>query len=158
MSVVERDTSKIALQPVTNTSVALYTCGTRSHVCQYCHALKWQAELSRGSICCFFGQSCSLKELFPRPFPQPLQDLLKFDLSSDATPSLSPTLIRKFRHHIREYNCALQMASSQIKIANPPQGISMIAIQGAIHHLIGPLVPAQDEEHQFAQFYTLLVY
>ena len=74
LAVVVRDTSKIALQPVTNTSVALYTCGTRSHVCQDCHALKWQAELSCGSICCFFGQSCSLKELFPRPFPQPLQD------------------------------------------------------------------------------------
>ena len=47
------------------------------------------------------------------------------------------------------------MASSQIKISNPPQGISMIAIKGAIHHLIGPLVPAQDEQHQFAQLYII---
>ena len=47
------------------------------------------------------------------------------------------------------------MASSQIKIANPPQGISMIAIKGAIHHLMGPLVPAQDEQHQFAQLYII---
>jgi len=47
------------------------------------------------------------------------------------------------------------MASSQIKIANPPQGISMIAIQGAIHHLMGPLVPAQDEQYQFAQLYII---
>ena len=146
---------KIALQPVTDTSVELYTCGRRSHVCQYCHALKWQPEVQLGSICCFFGQSCVLTQLFPSPFPQPLQDLLTFDLSSRENPCVPPTLIRNFRHNIRQYNCALQMASSQIKIANPPQGISMIAIKGAIHHLIGPLVPAQDEQHQFAQLYII---
>ena len=146
---------KIALQPVTDSSVELFSCGRRSHVCQYCHALKWLAEVSLGSICCFLGKSCSLNQLFPTPFPQPLQDLLKFDLSCNETPCMSTTLIRNFRHHIREYNCALQMASSQIKFANPPQGISMIAIKGAIHHLMGPLVPAQDEEHQFAQLYII---
>ena len=31
----------------------------------------------------------------------------------------------------------------------------MIAIKGAIHHLMGPLVPAQDEQHQFAQLYII---
>ena len=61
----------IALQPITDSSIKLFSCGRRSHVCQYCHALKWQAEVPLGSICCFFGQSCSLIQLFPRPFPQP---------------------------------------------------------------------------------------
>ena len=31
----------------------------------------------------------------------------------------------------------------------------MIAIKGAIHHLMGPVAPAQDEQHQFAQLYII---
>ena len=49
LTVVERHTSKIALQPVTNTSVALYTCGTRSHVLESLIWL-WMQLVSVGTV------------------------------------------------------------------------------------------------------------
>jgi hypothetical protein len=31
----------------------------------------------------------------------------------------------------------------------------MIAIKGAVHHLLGPLAPPQGSPHQFAQLYII---
>ncbi len=31
----------------------------------------------------------------------------------------------------------------------------MIAIRGAVHHLLGPLAPPQGSPHQFAQLYII---
>jgi hypothetical protein len=42
------------------------------------------------------------------------------------------------------------MASTGLHIHSPEQGISMIAIKGAVHHLLGPLQPAEHDVPQFA--------
>jgi hypothetical protein len=47
------------------------------------------------------------------------------------------------------------MASSDINIQSPVDGVSMIAIRGAMHHLLGPLAPPQGSPHQFAQLYII---
>jgi hypothetical protein len=47
------------------------------------------------------------------------------------------------------------MASSGINIQSPANGVSMIAIRGAVHHLLGPLAPPQGSPHQFAQLYII---
>jgi hypothetical protein len=47
------------------------------------------------------------------------------------------------------------MASSDINIQSPADGVSMIVIRGAVHHLLGPLAPPQGSPHQFAQLYII---
>ncbi len=47
------------------------------------------------------------------------------------------------------------MASSSINIQSPADGVSMIAIRGAMHHLLGLLAPPQGSPHQFAQLYII---
>jgi hypothetical protein len=47
------------------------------------------------------------------------------------------------------------MASSGINIQSPADGVSMIAIRGAVHHLVGPLAPFQGNPQQFAQLYII---
>jgi hypothetical protein len=47
------------------------------------------------------------------------------------------------------------MASSGINIKSPADGVSMIAIRGAVYHLLGPLAPLQGSPHQFAQLYII---
>jgi len=47
------------------------------------------------------------------------------------------------------------MASSGIKIQSPTDGVSMIVIRGAVHHLLGLLAPPQGSPHQFAQLYII---
>ncbi len=47
------------------------------------------------------------------------------------------------------------MASSSINIQSPADGVSMIAIKGVVHHLLGPLAPPQGNPHQFAQLYII---
>ena len=102
------------------------------------------------------GQNFNLKDIFVKPLPPLLQDLLTWDISrNESSPmKLTPAMIKHFRTHIRQYNCALQMASSGIKINAPSQGISMIIVQGAIYHFIGPLTPSQGQ-HKFAQLYII---
>jgi hypothetical protein len=47
------------------------------------------------------------------------------------------------------------MASTGLHIHSPKQGISMITIKGAVHHLLGPLQPAEHDVPQFAQLYII---
>ncbi len=42
-----------------------------------------------------------------------------------------------------------------MNIQSPANGVSMIAIRGAMHHLLGPLAPLQGSPHQFAQLYII---
>ncbi len=42
-----------------------------------------------------------------------------------------------------------------LHIHSPEQGINMIAIKGAVHHLLGPLQPAEHDVPQFAQLYII---
>ncbi len=66
-----------------------------------------------------------------------------------------PPAIKDFRQNIRAYNSALQMASTGLHISSPEQGISMIAIKGAVHHLLRPLQPTEHDVPQFAQLYII---
>ncbi len=77
-------------------------------------------------------------------------------LTSEPTPGarLPPTTV-SFRKHIWKYNSSLQMASSSINIQSPADGVSMIAVRGVVHHLLGPLAPPQGKPHQFAQLYII---
>jgi len=77
-----------------------------------------------------------LNNAFPAPTPQPLKDLLTSVLSEHQP---LPPAIKDFKQNIRAYNSALQMASTGLHIHSPKQGINMIAIKGAMHHLLGPL-------------------
>ncbi len=47
------------------------------------------------------------------------------------------------------------MASSGINIQSPTDGVSMIAIRGDVHHLLGPLALFQGSPHQFAELYIM---
>jgi len=47
------------------------------------------------------------------------------------------------------------MASYGINIESPADGVSMIAIRGVVHHLLGPLASLQGSPHQFAQLYII---
>jgi hypothetical protein len=47
------------------------------------------------------------------------------------------------------------MASFSINIQSPADGVSMIAIRGVVHHLLGPLAPPQGSPHEFAQLYII---
>jgi hypothetical protein len=114
----------------------------------------WPDEASWGhaNLCCAKGKSYSCEAVFPIPPPQPLRDLLT---SEPAPGARLPPATVSFRKHIRKYNSSLQMASSGINIQSPVDGVSMIAIRGAVHHLLGPLAPPQGSPHQFAQLYII---
>jgi len=114
----------------------------------------WPNEASRGhaNLCCAKGRSCNCEAIFPIPPPQPLRDLLT---SEPAPGAHLPLATVSFRKHIRKYNSSLQMASSGINIQSPADGVSMIAIRGAVHHLLGPLAPPEGRPHQFAQLYII---
>jgi hypothetical protein len=103
-------------------------------------------------MCCFGGKCCSaLNSIFSQPCPQPLRDLLTMEPDDPE----APVGLRAFRDNIRAYNSALQMASSGMHMANPPTGVSMVAIRGAVHHLLGPLLPAEGGQPQFAELYII---
>jgi hypothetical protein len=73
-------------------------------------------------------------------------------------PALGARLLRatvSFHNHIRKYNSSLQMASSGINIHSLVNGVSMIAIRGVVHHLLGLLAPPQGSPYQFAQLYII---
>jgi hypothetical protein len=89
---------------------------------------------------------------FPAPAFQPLKDLLT-SVPSEHQPL--PSATKDFKQNICVYNSALQMASTGLHIHSPEQRISMIAIKGAVHHLLGPLQPTKHDVPQFAQLYII---
>jgi hypothetical protein len=93
-----------------------------------------------------------LSNVFPAPAPQPLRDLLT-SVPSEHQPL--PPATKDFRQNIHAYNSALHMASTGLHIHSPQQGISTIAIKGAVHHLLGPLQPVEHDVPQFAQLYII---
>lgn len=62
---------------------------------------------------------------------------------------------RAFQQNLRKYNTLLQMASSGIKLSNPPTGISMLAIRGGIYHMLPTLQPTAGQPAQYAQLYIV---
>lgn len=143
---------KAALQPVVEgPHFPRHNLGPRALQCSHCHAKLWPQENKGtvaaphgGSLCCYQGKSCSIQDSFQPP-PQLIRDLF----TSDSPRS------RGFRKQARAYNSALQMASSGLRDIAPQQGVSVIAIRGAVHHLLGPLMPANGQPPQFAQLYII---
>jgi len=118
---------KVALQlNVQEASVReVHSVGSRSSICPHCHALRWRgAETTRTSICSGNGRNGNLQHFFTTPFPDLLYDLLTWDFTRNhvSPTGLSPSTIRAFQRDIRPYNCALQLASSGLKIQPPPPG------------------------------------
>ncbi len=127
-------------------TVPVLDIGGRTAECQHCRVMIWPDEASREhvNLCCAKGRSCSCEALFPIPPPQPLRDLLTFEPTPCAR--LPPATV-SFCKHIRKYNSFLQIASFGINIQSPADGVTMIAIRGAMHHLLGPLAPPQGSPH-----------
>ncbi len=132
--------------------LVVHSLGAMSHRCTHCNALRFEHEKKCTTLCCGGGKMSGLISAFPAPAPHPLRDLLTI-LPSEQQPL--PPAIKDFRQNIRAYNSALQMASTGLHIRSPEEGISMIAIKGAVHHLLGPLQPAEHDVPQFAQLYII---
>ena len=120
-----------------------YNIGSRSKTCSKCGAKLWSKE--KDSICCSGGAALSQKDRFSEP-PQPLLQLLT-DPSNEG---------KAFRMKIRQMNNSLAMASSGMKMANPP-GFSMLAVRGGAHHYVAPPHPVsgEDADRRFAQLYII---
>ena len=143
--------------PITDdTTVIPHSCGTRTFVCPHCHALKWEAEKTLHKLCCNSGKTCNVGLLFPEPFPQPLRDLLRYDVSDHQNPPFPIPVIKKFRASLRHYNCALQMASSFANVQRRlPGAQSLMIIHGSVHHCIGSLMPRDGERPRFMQMFFI---
>ena len=124
-----------------------HDAGGRTFLCRDCGAKLFRDERTLSSICCHKGRVCPIAANFPRPPPEPLNTLL--------TGNNPPPRATRFRNNLRLYNCTLQMASSGLHLHAPPGGISMLCIQGAVHHLLGPLLPRAGNPEQFAQLYII---
>jgi len=122
------------------------------HRCTHYNALCFEHEKKRTTLCCGGGKMSGLSNAFPAPAPQPLRDLLT-SVPSEHQPL--PPATKDFKQNIRAYNYVLQMASPGLHIHSPEQRISMIAIKGVVHHLLGPLQPVEHDVPQFAQLYII---
>jgi len=130
--------------------VVPHTLGSMTLSCPSCGALHWKQEKVGGSLarpifslCCAKG-TVTLPNLLPPP--EPLATLLAGD---DA-------LARRFRRDIRQYNSALQLASSAARADTAiATGVHQFRISGNVHHLMGLLHPGPGERPQFAQLYIL---
>ncbi len=128
----------------------VHSLGAMSHRCTHCNALRFEHEKKRTTLCYGGGKMYGLSNAFPTPAPQPLRDLLT-SVPNEHQPL--PPATKDFKQNIRAYNSALQMASTGLHIHSREQGINMIAIKGAVHHLLGPLQPTEHDVPQFAQLY-----
>ncbi len=132
--------------------LVVHSLGAMSHRCTHCNALRFEHEKKRTTLCCGDGKMSGLNNAFPAPALQPLKYLLT-NVPSEHQPL--PPATKDFRQNIRAYNSALQMASTGLHIHSLEQGISMIAIKGVVHHLLGPLQPVEHDVPQFAQLYII---
>ncbi|EGT32295.1 hypothetical protein CAEBREN_24730 [Caenorhabditis brenneri] len=119
--------------------------GQMSIQCSSCKALHYQDELPQSkefNTCCRHG----LVDLpMFENFPQELQDLYV-----GSTPEAT-----EFRKNLRSYNNSLAMGCTKAKLDVPKGGPYSFRIHGQVYHLIGPLHPAEGEEHVFAQVFIL---
>ncbi|EGT54381.1 hypothetical protein CAEBREN_32751 [Caenorhabditis brenneri] len=119
--------------------------GQMSTQCSSCKALHYQGELPQSkefNTCCRHG----LVDLpMFENFPPELQDLYV-----GSTPEAN-----EFRKNCRSYNNSLAMGCTKAKLDVPKGGPYSFRIHGQVYHLIGPLHPAEGEEHVFAQVFIL---
>ena len=96
-----------------------HNVGELSKKCGHCQALRFAAESA--SMCCRAGQVILPQLQQP---PEPLWSLL----------SGADTSSRHFRQHIRQYNCAFNMASSTAKVEKQfPDGVQAFRINGVVY-------------------------
>lgn len=125
--------------------------GDLSVICNHCGALHWIDErmsvssltAPRFSDCCCQGDVA----LPPRqPAPPELYNLV---FGTDV-------LSKDFQKKQRKYGTVFQMASTQANIAEPPPGAGLhsLAVNGVIHHRMGPLDPEGGAAPAFAQLYV----
>ncbi|PRQ35507.1 hypothetical protein RchiOBHm_Chr5g0080791 [Rosa chinensis] len=131
--------------------------GDMAHVCTDCDALFWLNEskkrVSRKAApiytkCCQEGR---IKLQTPHPTPPFLEKLLD--------PNNGPQSVL-FRQNIRAYNSMFAFTSIGAKIdrtINDGSGPYVFKISGQVHHLMGTLLPSQDEPPKFAQLYVYAV-
>ncbi|KAL6554152.1 hypothetical protein OROMI_019825 [Orobanche minor] len=133
-------------------STEYWDLGDADHKCEYCAALFWYNERLRSSYgstrpkystCCLQGKIELPKMKKP---PQLLLDLL-----SGKTP-----ISNHFIKNIRSYNTMFAFTSLGGKIdSNPNMGTSppIFKLHGQNYHLIGSLMPTEDQAPKFAQLY-----
>ena len=168
-------TRDVALKPPHELAgLQKHSLGGRTFNCAACNARLWRHEVKThgmgGVLCCNRGKSCTLQNLFPQRFPEPLDSFLvsfwchfgvilvsfwchQLQITNSKSPTPNPR-VQAFRKNIRAYGSALQMASSRLHLPQV-QGISMIVIRGAVHHLLGPLQPGPGQAPKFAQLYII---
>ncbi|XP_069965797.1 uncharacterized protein [Bactrocera oleae] len=112
-------------------------------VCKYCKALKWKEEST--GICCSGGKV--RLDPIEQP-PEPLQSLLCGD----------HIYSQHFLNNIRRYNSAFQMTSFGAKEANEGNFMPTFKVQGQVYHLIGSLLPKNNQRESFLQIYFLSDY
>lgn len=128
--------------------IAKHYLGQMNIECPKCHALHFASEkLSNSSmrnpkfgICCLQGQVDL--PAFPE-WPRELKALFH-----------DPHDEQKFIENVRQYNSALSFTSLGVKIhtfaGGPP---AAFRIHGALHHLMGSLVPPEGNSPSYAQLY-----
>lgn len=131
-------------------SVEPHTLGPMNIQCSNCHALHFISEKLSSSgvrnprfgICCLQGQ-VDLPHI--QRWPRDLQEL--FDDPQDR---------RQFKKKIRQYNNALAFTSMGTNMDNDAiqgSGPASFRIHGALHHLMGSLIPPDGLEASYAQLY-----
>jgi hypothetical protein len=106
----------------------------------YCSLLKTRA-------CLACSRLLSTLQVDLAPFPDPPEPLASLFNGTDPRSN-------HFLTNIRSYNSAFQMASSRIRQdPNITSGTHSFRVSGRIHHMIGPLLPGDGQEHAFAQIY-----
>uniref|UniRef100_A0A6N2NFB7 ATP-dependent DNA helicase n=1 Tax=Salix viminalis TaxID=40686 RepID=A0A6N2NFB7_SALVM len=98
----------------------------------------------RFSLCCLGGK---IKLPRPPPTPHPLDDLLNSLLGQKS---------KMFRKCIRAYNSMFAFTSMGVNIdqsVNRQSGPYVFKINGHCHHLMGSLLPSNENAPKFAQLY-----
>ncbi|XP_062183399.1 uncharacterized protein LOC133887455 isoform X2 [Phragmites australis] len=129
--------------------------GGPDYACDRCSAIFWYQERieTQSSIsqhrtvyknCCRVGR---ISLPMHRPFPPPLQDLIRFDAGSRSN---------SFMRMIRQYNSLFAFTSLGVDVdrsINTGDGPYVFRINGVVHHRIGSLIPPIGKRPEYAQLY-----
>ena len=132
--------------------------GDKNYKCVYCGAFFWLKESLKHTwktnqpiftLCCQQGK---IKFSTPKPTPVFLDSLLD---PNGGKKSLS------FRENIRAYNSMFSFTSMGAKVDNSINHRSspyIFKISGQVYHLMGSLLPVDNESPKFAQLYVYDTY
>ena len=106
----------------------------------YFKAMRWPAENATSDSCCSDGK---IRLDAIKDPPEPLH-LLLTGMHEQSS---------HFKKHLREFNCAFQMASSTAEITEAPPGISSVVMSGRLYIRLGPLFFQSGHQPTFAQMF-----